>query len=290
MSSLSLPLTHSMSRSAHAEAGAIGEGLPPVLLRIAVSVLAVLATVGLGRMALNRFDAPVRELAITGTLRNVQPDEVRAAAASLLDGSKLFSLDLDAIRAAVERLPWVARVRIDRQWPARLAVRITEREPFARWGESDALSTEGVVFAPGNVALANTLPRLGGAAGRELEVMAMYGQLADRLSETPFALAGLTQDARGEWIGSTERGISLRFGRSNPVEQVPRLKHTVLPALANRLDSVQRIDLRYANGFSVGWRDATETLHQPSAGETRSPLAAPAPDATAPDAAPGATP
>ena len=272
------------------EAGLIGKGLPPVLLRIAVSVLAVLATVGLGRMVLHRFDAPVSELAITGTLRNVQPDEVRAIAAPLLDGGKLFSLDLDAIRAAIERLPWVARVRVDRQWPARLALRITEREPFARWGESDALSTEGIVFAPGSVLLPSTLPKLGGAAGRELEVMAMYGQLADRLSETPFALAGLTQDARGEWIGSTQNGISLRFGRSNPVEQVARLKSTVLPALANRLDSVQRIDLRYANGFAVGWRDATETLHRPKAGENTSPLAAPASDATASDAAPGATP
>lgn len=287
MSTLSLPMTRNFAR---AEAGAIGDGLPPVLLRIAVSVLAVVATYALGGFVMQRFDVPVRELAITGTLRNVQPDEVRAAAMPLVDGGKLFALDLDAIRAAVERLPWVARARVDRQWPARLALRITEREPFARWGETDALSTEGVVFVPGNVTLPSTLPKLGGAAGREQEVMAMYGQLADRLSETPFALAGLTQDARGEWIGSTQRGISLRFGRSNPVEQVPRLKNTVLPALASRLDSVQRIDLRYANGFAVGWRDTSETLHRPKAGDTESPLAVPAPDANAPEAAPGATP
>ncbi|MES2883793.1 MAG: FtsQ-type POTRA domain-containing protein [Pseudomonadota bacterium] len=290
MSGLSLPMAQSFGRSPRAEAGAIGEGLPPVLLRIAVSVLAVLATYALGGLVMQRFDAPVREIAITGALRNVRPDEVRAAAMPLIEAGKLFTLNLDAIRTAIERLPWVAHARIDRQWPARLAVRITEREPFARWGGSDALSTEGIVFAPGSVLLSSTLPKLGGAPGREREVMAMYGQLADRLSETPFALAGLTQDARGEWIGSTQNGISLRFGRSTPVEQVARLKNTVLPALASRLDSVQRIDLRYANGFAVGWRDASETLHRPQAGQSSSSLAAPAPDATAPDAVPGATP
>ncbi len=275
-----MPLRH--------EAGLIGDGLPPVLLRIAVSVLAVLATVGFARAALHRFDAPVRELAITGALRNVQPDEVRLAAAPLLDGSKLFALDLGSIRAAIERLPWVARVRIDRQWPARLAIRITEREPFARWGETDALSTEGVVFAPGSVALASTLPKLGGAAGREREVMAMYGQLADRLSETPLAITGLVQDARGEWTATSQGGIALRFGRASPVEQVPRLKSLVLPALANRLDSVARIDLRYANGFAVGWRDASETRHAAPAAHSSS-LAAPTPGQS-PDIAPGATP
>ncbi len=259
MSTLAMPLRH--------EAGMIGDGLPPVLLRIAVSVLAVLATYALGRVALHHFDAPVRELAVTGALRHVQPDEVRAAVAPLLDAGTLFVLDLDEIRAAIERLPWVAHARVDRQWPTRLAVRITEREPFARWGETAALSTEGVVFAPGSIALASTLPQLGGAAGREREVMAMYGQLVDRLSETPFALKGLSQDARGEWIGSTQRGISLRFGRSNPVAQVPRLKNTVLPALASRLASVQRIDLRYANGFAVGWvsREKADCVESQSA-------------------------
>lgn len=278
MSTLTMGMTP--TRSPRAETGAIGDGLPPVLLRIAISVVAVLATLLLGRFVLNRFDAPVRELVISGAMRNVQPDEVRAAAAPLLDAN-LFSLDLDALRVAVGRLPWAAHVRIDRQWPARLGIRIIEREPFARWGETEALSTEGVVFAPGKVSLSPTLPKLGGAAGREREVMAMYGQLADRLSETPFALAGLTQDARGEWAGTTQRGVVLRFGRGNPIEQIPRLKRTVLPALDTRLESVERIDLRYANGFAVGWRNAADIPFS---------IDAPTPRATTPSVVPGVTP
>lgn len=257
--------------------------LPPALRRALISAVAVLATLGVTRLVLQHFDAPVRELVITGVLRHVQPDEVRVIAAPLVEANKLFALDLDGIRAAIERLPWVAQVRIDRQWPARLGVRITEREAFARWGEREALSTEGVVFAPGSVVLANTLPKLSGAAGREREVMAMYGQLADRLSETPFALTSLTQDARGEWVGVTEQNITLRFGRSNPLDQIARLKITVLPALSSRLDSVQRIDLRYANGFAVSWRDTTET-------KIKTILDQPAPGVSAPVAVPGVTP
>ncbi len=256
-------------------------GMPPALKRIAVSATALLATLLLARAALHRFDAPVRELAITGVLRHVQPDEVRAIAAPLLD-AKLFELNLMDLRAAIERLPWVAHARVDRQWPARLAVRITEREPFAYWGDSDALSTEGIAFAPGSNELPATLPHLAGAPGRELEVMDMYGQLVDRLSETPFALAGLAQDARGEWVGTTHTGIALRFGRSSPLAQVPRLKDTVQPALSLRLDSVKNIDLRYANGFAVSWREPEKNSrsHDPQMSDA----------ATAEPAKPGVTP
>lgn len=255
------------------EDGDAASPLSPALKRLGISFCALLATVLLGRMALDHFDAPVRELAITGALLNVQADDVRQAAAPTLNAN-LFSLDLTTVRLAIEQLPWVASARIDRQWPARLAIRITERQPLARWGEHDALSTEGVVFSPGRTPLAKTLPRLGGAPGREREVLTVYGQLVDRLSESPLALSGLVQDARGEWTGTTQGGISLRFGRGNPVEQVARLKSLVVPALATRLDAVQHIDLRYANGFAVGWRapaaiqsEANKSIETPSASQ-----------------------
>jgi cell division protein FtsQ len=236
----------------------------PFVRRLAISAGALMVTLALGRLMLTRFDTPVSALEIRGANRHVQPDEVRMAALPALD-AKLFALDLGSVREAIERLPWVASARVDRQWPGRLSIHVVEREPFARWGEDEALSTEGVVFAPGKQLLSPTLPALHGAPGREREVMTMYGQLADRLSETPFALQGLSQDARGEWTGTTRGGIALRFGRVNPIEQVPRLRGPVLAALSSRLPSVQRIDLRYANGFAVAWRDV-------SAGKAPSPL------------------
>jgi len=234
-------------------------GLPPALRHAAISVLALLAAFGLGRFALQRFDTPVQSLVVAGPLKQVQPDEVRRALAPLLDEAGLFATDLGLLRGAVERLPWVAHARVDRVWPGQLAVRVTEREPFARWGADAALSTEGIVFAPGPVELPATLPRLDGAPGREREVMAMFGQLADLLSETPLALEGLTQDARGEWTGLAANGLNLRFGRADPATQVPRLKAAVIPALGSRLDRVATIDLRYGNGFAVAWRESATT-------------------------------
>ncbi len=259
--------------------------LPPAIRQLLLSAGAIVVTIVLGRTLVHRFDAPVRELAVTGVLRHVRPDEVRAAAAPVLD-ARLFELDLDAVRLAIESLPWVAHVRVDRLWPARLAVRVTEREAFAHWGASDALSTEGIVFTPGTEVLAQGLPKLDGAPGREREVMTTYGQLVDRLSETPFALAGLKQDARGDWTATTQGGVLLRLGRGAPVEQVARLKTVVLPALASRLDSVHHIDLRYDNGFAVGWRDGSSTPAKPDNSHSPSPQA-PTPAAAA---TPGATP
>ncbi|MDP3859374.1 MAG: FtsQ-type POTRA domain-containing protein [Stagnimonas sp.] len=256
-------------------------GMPPALRKTLLSLAALAAALVAGRLLLARVDAQPRELVVQGLLQHVRADEVRAAAATAIDG-RLFEVDLDAVRLAVERLPWVAHARVDRQWPARLVVRIWERVPFARWGAAEALSTEGRVFAPGPEPLAATLPQLDGAPGREREVMTMYRQLADRLAETPLALAGLRQDARGDWMATTQSGVALRFGRSSPLDQVERLKTVVLPSLAPRLAEVRTVDLRYLNGYAVSWREPAPTSATTSTGavEPETPL----------DAVPGVTP
>ena len=269
--SLSMPMPFA-SRNDNAP----GAAMPPALRKALLSFAALAAALVAGRLLLARIDAQPRELVVQGVLQHVRADEIRAAAATAIDG-RLFEVDLEAVRLAVERLPWVAHARVDRQWPARLVVRIWERVPFARWGATEALSTEGVVYAPGSEELAATLPQLDGAPGREAEVMDMYRQLADRLAETPFALAGLKQDARGDWVATTQSGVTLRFGRSSPMDQVERLKTVVRPALNSRLAEVRTVDLRYLNGFAVSWRDqpATPTTLLPSANAPASAAAVP---------------
>lgn len=251
-------LTLAMPMPLNARQDEPSSGLPPVLRKTLLSLGALAVALIAGRVLLNQVDAPPRELVVQGLLQHVRADEVRAAVASAVDG-RLFEVDLEAVREAVERLPWVAHARIDRQWPARLVVRIWERVPFARWGEDAALSTEGVVFLPGAEPLPDTLPQLGGAPGREQDVMEMYRQLADRLAETPFAIAGLRQDARGDWQATTHTGVLLRFGRTSPLSYVERLKTVVLPSLAPRLGELRSVDLRYLNGFAVSWNDAAAT-------------------------------
>ncbi len=46
-----------------------------------------------------------------------------------------FSVDLQAVRSAVEGLPWVDRVSVKRLWPDRIEETVVVHEPLARWGK-----------------------------------------------------------------------------------------------------------------------------------------------------------
>ena len=56
---------------------------------------------------------------------------------ALLRGN-FFSINLEAVRSALEKLPWVRKVEVRRQWPSRIEVK--DRGASCRWpvwGEGD---------------------------------------------------------------------------------------------------------------------------------------------------------
>lgn len=232
--------------------------LPPVLRAWPVlAALIGLAVLGWGIVQTIDDGGPrIERLQLNGDFTHLEPQALRDRITPFLGGG-FFAVDLDGIREALESEPWIAQARVRRAWPGTLQVTIGEHRLVARWGESQALSARGALFAPpGLEDEVRGLPRLEGPKGRSAEVLEAYRALAQRLGETPMAPDRVRMDARGEWYMTTADGIELRLGREAPLRQADRLATEVLPALAEELSRVEYVDLRYSNGFAVGWRAA----------------------------------
>lgn len=228
--------------------------LPRALLPAITAAAAVAALLLLGHALRPLLNRPVQALRVDGQFTHLKAGRI-AAAAGVAAGTPLFDLQLDAVRSRVEALPWVAHARVSRVWPGRVAVRVWERKPYALWGDKGLVDDEGHAFTPPAAELPQDLPRLAGPEGREAEVMLAYRQLAQALAGSAFAADGLRLDARGAWTLSTVAGIELRLGGDDPRGKLDELQGPVLRTLADKLDQVAYVDLRYSNGFAVGWKN-----------------------------------
>lgn len=231
--------------------------LPPLLMSVAL-LLAVCA----GLWALVPREAPVTRLELRGHFERLDPQDVQAAAAPHLS-SDFFTLDVEALRQALLGLPWVAQARVERQWPGTVEVRLVERVPYARWNDDGLLDTESRAFVPRAAERPADLPRLGGGPGHELEVAHAWDRLSPALAETALALSGLQLDVRGQWMAQARNGVELRFGTHAPDDKLALLRDVVLRTLGDRWEQVAYVDLRYTNGFAVGWREADTTGVKP---------------------------
>lgn len=218
-----------------------------------VSVTAVaLVSVALGRELL---DLPVRKLDIEGRFQRVTKLEILAAAQPALKESFL-TLDLEDIRERVAAIDWVDTVKLQRVWPDTLRISYEEHRAAARWGDKGLLNTRGELFADDVRREYPELPRLAGPEGSHQRVAATYMAVRDRLARANLTLESVEMDARGSFSIGLAGGINVRIGRDDIDRRIDRLFTVAVPTLAGELDRVAYIDLRYANGFAVGWREA----------------------------------
>ncbi len=199
------------------------------------------------------LDQPIRIVSVEGRFQRVSPVQVEQAVTGGLEQG-FMSVDLEEVRLRVEELPWVDRARVQRRWPHGLRVEITEQVAAARWGESGLLNTRGELFMKEARHVPPELPRLTGPQGSEWQVAQRYLSTQGRLIEAGMRLAALDFDARGAWELELANGISVRLGRRQVDERLDRFIQTALPVMSGRTTEIDYVDMRYSNGFAIGWK------------------------------------
>lgn len=203
------------------------------------------------------LDQPIRIISLEGRFQRVSPMQIEQVATNGLDAG-FMTVDLASIRTAVESLPWVDQARVKRRWPNGLRIEVTEQVAAARWGEAGLLNTRGELFIRDARHVPSELPRLDGPAGTEWQVAQRYLTAQGRLIEAGMRLTALKLDARGAWELELANGIEVRLGRREVELRLDRFMETALPVMAARAKDISYVDMRYSNGFAIGWRSTTQ--------------------------------
>ena len=213
--------------------------------------------------ALPYADQPIARISVEGDLSYVNQQVVQQRIAPYASAS-FFSVDLLSLRNELETMPWIASAQVRRVWPDQLVVKLEEQLPIARWGDEALLNNQGQAFAPQELANYQHLPQLYGPKRAQQKVMQQYQVISQMLRPMGFSVARLELRERGSWFLSTGQGIELLLGRDHLVEKMRRFTAIYDKALKEQQTNIARIDLRYANGLAVAWREPVA----PTAAET----------------------
>ncbi|HXD84081.1 MAG TPA: cell division protein FtsQ/DivIB [Rudaea sp.] len=225
--------------------------------------LVVLPVIGVleGWFAADRW--PVRYLQVEAEYAHVSAEQIRAAATTQL-GKGFFALDLNDVRVAVARLPWVASVEARKCWPDTLILQVRERQPFARWGATRLIDRNGALFSvPGGDALQG-LPQLEGPDDALPQVVDFYTGLVHELSGSGLVLSGVSLSPRGSWTLMLSNGAQILLGHKSIDARLARFLGVLPQLTAAHAAGFQHADLRYSNGFAVLWAANPAPVAPPS--------------------------
>ncbi len=171
-----------------------------------------------------------------------------------------FTIDLEAVRRAFERVAWVRRAQVRREWPDRLLVKVEEHQVLGSWDDGRLVNTFGELFAANTAELEDdaSLPELAGPVGSERDVASRYLDFKAWLARVSLVPDQVTLSPRYAWrvhaANGAEGGVSIEIGREQDARTLPdRMTRLVeaWPQLTARWPRPTLVDLRYANGFAL---------------------------------------
>ncbi len=220
---------------------------------VAFRVAAALAVVGLTyELSARLLDQPIRAITIDGPFQRVSALQIEEAISPEL-GRGFLSASLGSIRDRVSALPWIDQASVARRWPATLAIHVTEQVPAANWGERGLLNTRGELFVEEARHVPAELPRLSGPDGESDKVAQTYLALRERLIPMGLDLRRVHMDPRGAWDITLSNGVDVRLGRRDVTERIDLFVDVVADLVSSREQEITFVDMRYSNGFTIGW-------------------------------------
>jgi cell division protein FtsQ len=224
-----------------------------LLLTAGAAALLVAMAIGAARLPL----FPVHGVMVVNSLHEVRRVEIERSLHGSLRGN-FFSVDLEALRKSLERLPWVRRAEARRVWPASIELNLEEHIPVASWGRADGrlVNSHGEIFvAAMNAPARDALPVFSGPANFVPEMLDIYRSARNftrKIGRAPrelavsrrLALQLTLDDGMIVELGRQQAGASIRERLERLVEFYP----SVLTAGGKRPEAV---DMRYPNGFAL---------------------------------------
>jgi cell division protein FtsQ len=184
---------------------------------------------------------------LTAPPQRVDPALIGDIVSNELRGN-FFTLDLEEVRKAFEKLPWVRKVSVRRHFPWMLEVKIEEHEALARWNSDELVNTYGEVFSADSE---QVLPKFIGQAETAYEITQMYKIFGEQLAPLNQKVVQISLSPRRAWQLRLNNGMVLELGREQAQERLARFVAIYPTSLASLTRTINYVDLRYKNGFAA---------------------------------------
>ncbi len=226
--------------------------------RILAPLFAIGIVLSTYQLSLTMLDREISSIEISGPFQRVTAMNIEAAISAEIDAG-FVGADIDRMQEQIVALPWIDQARVARRWPSRISISVTEQVPAAVWGDSGLLNTRGELFVTESRHVPAELPRLSGPDMHSAEVAARYLAVRDQLIPVGLDVRRVHLDARGSWDMTLSNGIEVRLGRRDVANRTSLFLDIVADIITGRAKDIEYVDMRYGNGFTIGWKGGTQT-------------------------------
>jgi len=217
-----------------------------ILMTLAVGLIAFSLTLKIPKLPI----FAIHKVRISGNLQHLNRDQLQLVITKDLHGN-LITLDIDRLRDAFAKLPWVDTVSVSRAWPEALHVVVAEHNALAHWGNEALVDSHGKIFVGSSNA---SLPVFNGPEDSSSIMLQRYENYMQILAPLGYKVKQLNLSPRMSWEIVLENGLLIKLGQQADEQRLQRFVD-VYPETIGKLQVMPSyVDLRYSNGFAMHLR------------------------------------
>ena len=185
---------------------------------------------------------------------NVNEAEIFKVAEKYLKNKSFFNINLDYLKNSIEKVAWVKNAYIRRSYPNEVIIFIEEYTPIAVWNNDSYISENGYIFSANKIE--KKLPKISSYSNRNIIIFEYFSLILDGIRKNKLndkVLLIKENEIRSLTV-LLESNIAIKFGSKNIEERIGIFFKAYKTLNTSDLKKIRYIDMRYSNGFSIGWK------------------------------------
>ena len=159
------------------------------------------------------------------------------------------------LKKELEKIEWIDSVSIRRDYPRVVILSIKEHKPLVIWNNKSYINNNGEIFFVKDVS--KNLPRLNSKNNRSQALFKYFSFFSDNLLKNKIndKIVEISENNIRSLSVLLSSGITIRFGSKNINDKMKIFFKSYKKILnTSDLKKIRYIDMRYSNGFSIGWK------------------------------------
>ena len=197
---------------------------------------------------------PIKNVSIESKIINVSKYDVFEKSKNYLDSKSFFNFKINILKKEIEKVPWVKSADIRRVYPGKIKIYIQEHTPIAIWNNKSYMNDVGDIFLIQDIK--KNLPVIISNQSRNKIMFLYFSLLLKYISDYNFdiEIKKIVENDIRSLSAHFSSGIIVKFGSKDIGNKIHAFVKIYNTLNSSDLEKIGYIDMRYSNGFSIGWK------------------------------------
>ena len=197
---------------------------------------------------------PIKNISIESIIININKDDVFEKSKNYLDSKSFFNFKINILKKEIEKVSWVKSADIRRVYPGEIKIYIEEHIPIAIWNNESYMNNIGDIFFVNDIK--KNLPIISSNQSGNKIMFEYFSLLLKYISDENFdiKIKKIEENDIRSLSAYLSSGIIVKFGSKDIRGKIRTFIKVYKTLNTSDLEKIRYIDMRYSNGFSIGWK------------------------------------